>query len=169
MATILGCSAGVVLLLVWLLYFKEPIAKYSDRFLFLPALNAAFNALSSLCLVSGYRAIRRGQRERHMRFMLSGLFFSTCYFIGYITHHHLHGDTLFQGAGLIRPIYFFILITHVALAALTLPLIPTAVYLAFSGKFVSHKRVARLALPVWLYVSVTGVVIFLMLELFRVH
>ena len=167
MAPILCFSASVILLLMWLLYYKEPVHGYSDRFLFLPGLNAAFNAITVLFLVSGYRAIRREQRERHRRFMLSALFFSACFFVGYLTHHYLHGDTLFQGTGFVRPVYFFILITHIILAALVLPSLPTVVYFALSEKFPSHKKIARIVLPVWLYVSATGVIIYLMLEFFR--
>ena len=167
MVPILCFSAGVILLLVWLLYYKEPVQGYSDRLLFLPGLNAVFNAVTVLFLVSGYRAIRKGQRERHKRFMLSALFFSACFFVGYLMHHYLHGDTLFQGTGFVRPVYFFILITHIPLAALVLPSLPTVVYFALSEKFPSHKKIARIVLPVWLYVSATGVIIYLMLEFFR--
>jgi putative membrane protein len=169
MIPVLCFSVGVIVLLAWLLYYKEPVQAYSDRFLFLPSLNAAFNAVTVLFLVSGYRAIRRGQREQHRRFMLSALFSSACFLVGYLIHHYLHGDTPFQGTGFVRPVYISILITHIALAALLLPAIPTVVYFALSEKFPSHKHIARIVLPMWLYVSATGVVVYLMLEFFTKH
>lgn len=158
-----GCVFGF---LFWLIYFK-PAQGYSSRVIgALPAVNASLNAISSVLLVSGYRAIRRAQVLLHMRLMFSALISSAIFFVSYVVYHHFHGDTKFTGIGAVRPIYFFILISHIALSAVALPLIMSSFYLALAGKFKAHRRISRVTFPVWLYVSVTGVFIFLMLKLF---
>ena len=98
--------------------------------------------------------------------MLSALGFSAAFLVSYLIYHTFHGDTRFLGEGWIRPIYFFILISHVMLSAVMLPLILTSLYFAFSGRFNLHPKVARITLPIWLYVSITGVVVYLMLHQF---
>jgi putative membrane protein len=163
---ILILSGSVVAFLFWLIYFK-PAQGYSSRVIAaLPALNASLNAVSSVLLVSGYRAIRRRNVALHMRLMFSALVSSALFFISYVVYHHFHGDTKFAGVGLIRPVYFFILISHIALSAFAVPLIMTSFYLALAGKLRIHRKVSRVTFPIWLYVSVTGVLIFVMLKLF---
>ena len=99
--------------------------------------------------------------------MLSATFTSACFLISYIAYHHYQGDTKFMGLGIIRPIYFFILITHILLSIVQVPLILTTLYLAAAKNFVRHRKVARVTLPIWLYVSVTGVLIFVILKSFN--
>jgi putative membrane protein len=96
--------------------------------------------------------------------MLGALASSALFLVSYIVYHSVHGDSKFQGQGAIRPFYFVILVSHIVLSALVLPLIFTSFFYSLSGRFPQHRRVARLALPVWLYVSVTGVLVFVMLR-----
>ena len=100
----------------------------------------------------------------HMRFNLTAFLTSTLFLISYVIYHNFHGSTPFPGQGIIRPVYFFILISHIILSALVMPLILTSFYLAFSDKIRLHRKVSKVTLPVWLYVSVTGVLIFVILR-----
>lgn len=163
-AVILFISIVALLFLVWLLYYKGGSDYRSSLIASLPALNALLNSTSAVLLVFGYRAIRKKKYLTHMRFNLTAFFTSTLFLISYVIYHSFHGSTPFPGEGLIRPIYFFILITHIILSALVMPLILTSFYLAFSGKIRLHRKVSRVTLPVWLYVSVTGVMIFFILR-----
>jgi putative membrane protein len=99
-----------------------------------------------------------------MRFMLSATVFSALFLVSYITYHYFHGDTRFPGQGWIRPVYFFILITHIGLSTLALPLILGTLWYALRNQFRFHRGVARWTLPVWLYVSVTGVIVYFLLN-----
>lgn len=129
----------------------------------LPHLNAVLNGTSGLLLIVGYFFIRRKKIKPHLACMIAALISSTLFLISYLTYHYYHGTTRFPGQGLIRPIYFIILTTHTLLAALILPLIIVTVYRAASRQFHKHLRVARWTFPLWLYVSVTGVIVYLML------
>lgn len=157
-------SVSIFLFLTWLIYFKGSGSYSSDIIANLPALNATLNATSAVLLVFGYRAIRQGNYMRHMRFNLTAFVTSAFFLISYVIYHNFHGDTPFPGQGFIRPVYFTILISHIILSALLMPLILTSFYLAFSGKIKTHRKVSKFTLPIWLYVSVTGVIIFLLLN-----
>ena len=162
--SIVVLSFGIVLFLFWLIYLREPVLEESSLDLsFLPAVNALLNSMSASCLILGYLAIRKGNRTRHIKMMLSALTFSFLFLISYLTYHTFHGDTSFQGEGWIRPLYFFILISHISLSVVVLPLVLTTVYYAATGNFNQHPKIARITLPLWLYVSVTGVLVYLML------
>lgn len=130
----------------------------------LPALNAALNATSALFLVLAYRAIRRGDAVAHARRILVALAASALFLVSYVAYHSVHGDTRFEGHGFVRPVYFFILISHVVLSGAVLPLIFSSLFFSLSGRFSRHKGVARWTLPIWLYVSVTGVLVFALLR-----
>jgi len=129
----------------------------------LPALNATLNGLSAILLTVGYVLIRRGRRELHKRFMLAALTTSAFFLISYVVYHLNTGSRPFPGQGPIRVVYFAILITHVTLAATILPLALTTAARGLLAQYDRHVRIARWTLPLWLYVSVTGVVIYLML------
>ena len=129
----------------------------------LPALNASLNAISAVCLASGYVFIRRGRVVFHKRCMLSALGASACFLISYVVYHANVGSRPFPGAGAVRYVYFTILITHVLLAATILPLALITAARGLRAQYDRHVRIARWTLPLWLYVSVTGVVIYLML------
>jgi uncharacterized membrane protein YozB (DUF420 family) len=128
-----------------------------------PALNASLNATAAVLLVSGYTFIRRRQITAHRVCMVSAFVVSTAFLISYLIYHARVGSVPFQGHGWIRPVYFLLLITHIALAAAILPLALLTLSRALREQFDRHKRIARWTLPIWLYVSVTGVVIYFLL------
>jgi len=166
MTWIIFLSAVITTFLVWLIYYKPEAQTTLSWVPLLPALNALLNFSSGCCVTAGYLQIKRGNRHVHKRLMLTALLFSGLFLVSYIVYHHFHGDTPFPGQGMIRPVYFFILISHIAASILTLPVVLGAVYFAIRSDFASHKRLARFAFPMWLYVSVTGVLVFLLLNLF---
>ena len=129
----------------------------------LPALNATLNATAALFLVAGYLAIRSGRRTLHKRCMLAALTASALFLTSYVIYHANAGSRPFTGAGAVRVVYFAILVTHVILAAAILPLALITTTRGLRSQFERHVRIARWTLPIWLYVSVTGVVIYLML------
>ena len=161
---ILPLSLGISTFLIWLIYSKTAAATEAEWVTVLPAANSLFNALTACCLVGGWVNIKRGNRKVHIRFMLSAVVLSVFFLVSYIVYHHFHGDTPFPGQGLVRPIYFFILISHVMLAMVTLPLVFSTLYYAATRQFQIHRKIARFTLPIWLYVSVTGVVVFFFLR-----
>ena len=129
----------------------------------LPALNAGLNAAAALCLLGGYYWIRRRRVAMHKRFMVAALGFSSLFLTSYLVYHFQVGSVAFTGTGWVRPVYYAILLSHIVLAAAVLPLAAVTVYRAWHERFESHKRLARWTLPIWLYVSVTGVIIYWML------
>ena len=129
----------------------------------LPAVNATLNAMAAIFLTAGYVLIRRGRRELHKRCMLAALTASALFLVCYVTYHANTGSRPFPGQGAIRVVYFAILITHVILAAAILPLALTTAARGLTAQYDRHVRIARWTLPLWLYVSVTGVVIYFML------
>jgi putative membrane protein len=126
--------------------------------------NAVINSIVSLLLIAGMAAVRTRNYLAHKRIMLSAMIFSVLFLISYIAHHLLAGDTRFGGVGAIRYVYFFILITHIILAALILPFILFTTYRGLTGEWSKHRRIARYTWPVWLYVSITGVIVYLMIS-----
>jgi putative membrane protein len=129
----------------------------------LPLLNASLNAASGILLAAGYIFIRRQQVERHRFCMLSAFGLSILFLVSYVIYHAITGSVSFAGQGWIRPIYFTILTSHIILAALVAPLALTTLYRAWQGTFVQHRQIARWTLPIWLYVSVSGVMVYVML------
>jgi putative membrane protein len=135
----------------------------SNYISYLPHLNACLNGASAVLLFSGYSFIRAGRVKAHRACQISALVVSTLFLASYLTYHYQHGTTRFLGTGLARPIYFTILTTHTILAVLIVPLIALTFYRALRLDFVRHRRIARVTLPLWLYVSITGVIVYLML------
>lgn len=129
----------------------------------LPGLNAILNSLSAIFLITGYTLIRRKRISAHRACMLAACVTSVLFLTSYLTYHYYHGTTRFPGQGTVRMIYFIILISHTILAVVILPFVLTTLYRALSNNFTRHARLARWTLPMWLYVSVTGVVVYLML------
>jgi putative membrane protein len=129
----------------------------------LPSLNAALNATSAVLLVLGFRAIRAGRRETHRALMLGAVASSVLFLASYVTRIVLTGTHRFPGEGALRAAYLAVLGSHTLLAALAGPLVLRTLFLAFRERFPDHRRIARWTLPVWLYVSVTGVVVYVML------
>lgn len=133
--------------------------------LLLPALCALFNAISFCLLIAGYRAIRHGQRERHERLMLAALFSSTLFLGFYLTNWAVGAEMKYPFHDWTRPLYFLVLVPHVILAAVMTPFIIAIVVLAWRKAFGWHQKLARWVWPVWVYVSITGVLVFAMLRL----
>ena len=129
----------------------------------LPALNAMLNGVSTIFLLTGYQFIRRGMADRHKACMLGALASSALFLVSYVTYHANTGSRPFEGEGPIRIVYFTILITHIILAAVIVPLALVTAARGLRGQYDRHVAIARWTFPAWLYVSVTGVVIYLML------
>jgi uncharacterized membrane protein YozB (DUF420 family) len=132
----------------------------------LPGVNATLNAVSAMLLAAGYRFIRRGEVGRHRLCMVAAFAVSVLFLVSYVVYHYNVGSTRFPGTGWIRPAYLTLLGSHVLLAALVPPLAVVTLYRGARGDVPRHRRIARIALPVWLYVSVTGVVIYVLLYRF---
>lgn len=129
----------------------------------LPSVNAALNATSAALVVLGFRAIRRGDRRRHRALMLAAVTSSVLFLVGYVTRIALTGTHRFPGTGALRATYIAVLTSHTLLAALAAPLVLRTLFLALRDRFPAHRRIARATLPVWLYVSITGVLVYVML------
>lgn len=129
----------------------------------LPAVNAVLNSISAIFLVTGYVFIRRKKVEAHKACMLAAFSCSVLFLTTYLAHKFLAGPTKFEGQGVIRIVYFAILLTHTVLAALVPFLAVTTLYRAFRQQVEKHRRIARFAFPIWMYVSITGVLVYLML------
>src|SRR5215216_3149799 len=126
----------------------------------LPAVNATLNALSGVLLLVAYKLIRNRQIERHRQVMLAAFATSSLFLVCYVVYHAQVGSVRFTRQGFVRPLYFTILITHVLLAAAVPPLAIITLSRGLKGRFVQHRRIARWTLPIWLYVSVTGVLVY---------
>jgi uncharacterized membrane protein YozB (DUF420 family) len=129
----------------------------------LPDLNAALNSLSAVFLLAGYRFIRLKNQQAHRRCMLAAFACSIVFLISYLIYHYQVGSVSFKGQGAIRPVYFTILITHTILATAVVPLALVTLIRALRERFDAHRRIARWTFPIWLYVSVTGVIVYGML------
>jgi putative membrane protein len=163
-AAILIVSAAAIAFLLWLLYVHHAPAEFANRLRFLPALNALLNALSALALIVGFAFILRKNIAAHRASMITAFAFSSIFLASYITNHALHGESHYPGHGTIRTVYLLILLTHVLLSVVALPMVLTTFFFSLSGRIVQHRRIARFTLPIWLYVSVTGVVVYFMLS-----
>lgn len=160
-------SGFITLFLVWFIYFKPEAAVKMWWVNYLPLLNAILNSISATFLCLGYRYIKNKNISAHIKCMSGATVTSALFLISYLLYHHYHGDTKFIAQGLIRPTYFVILISHVLLSIIMLPMILITLWNALTGSFKSHKKWAKWTLPIWLYVSVTGVLIFIFLRFFN--
>ena len=133
----------------------------------LPALNATLNGVAALFLLGGYAFVKRRRIEAHRACMLAAVTASALFLISYLVYHANAGSKPFPGTGPVRAVYFFILVTHIVLAAAIVPMVLVTLSRALKRRFDRHAAIARKTLPIWLYVSVTGVVIYLML--YRMH
>jgi putative membrane protein len=164
-AGILGISAAATAFLFWLIYVHPAADAASVRFAFLPALNALLNALSATALLIGYTFIRARKIKAHRAAMITAFAFSTLFLVSYILHHALHGDVRYPVYGALRTVYLPLLASHIVLAVVTLPLVLVTFFFSLSGRIPQHRKVARWTFPLWLYVSVTGVITYAMLRL----
>ena len=161
---ICAVSAAAVVFLLWLIYARQAPVEFARRLTFLPALNALLNGLSATAVLLGLFFISRRRIAAHRNAMLIAFCFSSLFLVSYVTNHALHGETHYPlGVGY-RSLYLAILGSHISLSILALPLVLVTFLLSLTGRFALHKRIARFTFPIWLYVSVTGVVVFLMLH-----
>jgi len=160
-------SSLTVTFLVWLIYFKTPVAYSAGWVNKLPSLNALFNSISFVLLVLGYYLIKTGRKSGHIKCMLMATLSSALFLVSYILYHYFHGDTKFLAQGIIRTTYFFILISHIILSIPLVPLVFTTLWHGLKGNYSSHRKFARITFPIWVYISITGVLIFLILNNFN--
>ena len=163
-ASMIALSAAATAFLFWLIYVHTAPQAFADRLLFLPALDALMNGLAAICLIAGFYFIRRRNIKAHRRSMITALVFSCIFIVVYTVNHALHGDVLYQGQGMMRTVYFSVLISHIVLCTVALPMILITFFFSLTGRFPQHKKIARFTLPVCLYVSITGVAVFAMLH-----
>jgi uncharacterized membrane protein YozB (DUF420 family) len=128
----------------------------------LAPLNSVLNSLAAILLFAGFYNVRRGRIRAHRACMIAACIVSAAFFISYCIFHYKVGDVRFQGHGPVRPVYFSILITHIAMAAAIVPLVLLTLTRALRGRFERHRRIARWTWPIWIYVSISGVVVYLM-------
>jgi putative membrane protein len=161
---IIVVSGLAVSFLLWLLYVHHAPADFAGRWMFLPALNAVLNGLCAITLCVGLYFIKHHKIEAHRRSMLLAFAFSSVFLVSYIVNHALHGDTIFPGHGPVRTLYLSILASHVSLSIVALPMVLTTFFFSLTGRFAMHRRIARVTFPIWLFVSLTGVVVFVFLK-----
>src|SRR5258708_39911485 len=164
-AAILAISAAATLFLFWLIYIHPASDTASVRFAFLPAVNAVLNGLSATALLIGFTFIRARRIAAHRASMITAFGFSTLFLVSYILHHALHGDVRYPAQAALRSVYLPLLASHIVLAVITLPLVLVTFYFSLTGRFPQHRKIARWTFPLWLYVSVTGVITYVMLRL----
>jgi putative membrane protein len=163
-AAIIAISAVATLFLFWLIYVHPAADQRDLHYTFLPNLNALLNGLAAVALVFGYYFVRTHRIPLHRKAMFTAFAFSSLFLISYVVNHALHGDTLYPiHDRMYYDAYLPILISHIALATLGLPVVLITFYLSLSGRIRMHRKVARFTFPLWLYVSVTGVVVRVML------
>jgi putative membrane protein len=164
---ILAISLAASAFLFWLIYVHPAADAANARFAFLPALNAVCNGLSAAAIAVGVVLIRSGNVKAHRAAMLTAFGFSTAFLLGYILHHALHGDVLYPHDAPLRTFYLSLLASHILLAIVALPMVLATFFLALSGRVPLHRKLARWTFPIWLYISITGVITYVMLRLAR--
>jgi putative membrane protein len=143
-------------------YHVEPLS-------FLPPIYATINGLTAVVLVAAVLAIKKGKRKLHELLMTTAICLSVSFLVMYVAYHMTSDSTKFGGEGIIRPIYFFILISHILLSIAVIPLVLISYVRALANKFDKHKKIAKITFPIWLYVAVTGVIVYLMISPYYVY
>ena len=151
-------------LVIGFLYFLPKENGAADQYLFLPKTIAIINSITAVVLIFAFIAVRQKKYILHRNLMYTALGLSVAFFICYLTYHSLAESTKYGGEGSLRYIYYFLLLTHIFLAAGVVPLILISLSRALSEKYDKHRRISKITLPVWLYVTVTGVIIYLMIS-----
>jgi putative membrane protein len=165
LAVLLVGSATATAFLFWLIYMHSPTGTDSARGSFLPALNALFNSLSATALLLGYARIRTRRIAAHHACMIAAFAFSTLFLVSYILYHAQHGDVRYPVHAALRHLYLPLLASHILVATITLPLVLVTFFFSLTGRISLHRKVARWTFPLWLYVSITGVAVYVMLRL----
>ena len=165
--TIIIVSALASALICYLVYLHAPTDVAGTQLRSLPFLNAVLNALSTIALLAGYREIRARRILHHRASMFGAFFFSSIFLVSYLVNFTLHGETHFNRLSAWWPFYWKLLTSHIILSVIALPMILITFFLSLTGRFPAHRRIARFTFPIWLYVSVTGVVVYAMLAAYR--
>lgn len=161
--TILLVSAAASAFIFWLVYVHPPIDVQGGSFKFLPALNAVFNAISAVALLMGFNYIRQRKVKRHRAAMFTAFFFSTLFLVSYLANYALHGESKLPIAHeAFWKCYIALLASHILLSVIALPMVLITFFFSLSERFPQHRKIARYTFPIWLYVSVTGVAVYLM-------
>jgi putative membrane protein len=161
-ATIIVVSALASALICYLVYFHAPSDVTGTHLRSLPFLNAVLNALSTFALIEGFRHIKARRIKFHRASMFAAFFFSSIFLVSYLLNFTLHGETRFDRASAWWPFYWKLLASHIVLSIIALPLILITFFLSLTGRFPAHKKLARYTFPIWLYVSITGVIVYIM-------
>jgi len=155
---------------VAILLFIPQTGKLGDlNVSFLPHLNGVLNTATAMALISGFYFIKRKNEAHHRTSMLSAFFISCFFLVSYVIYHFQAAPTKFGGEGLVKGIYYFLLITHIVLAAVVVPFVLFSLYFALTKQIIRHKKIVKFTFPIWLYVSVTGVIVYLMISPYYVH
>ena len=162
--TIITILSILIPIIVAILYFMPKNIEVGEEIYLLPAANAWINATTSLILILAYTAIRKGKKELHKKLMLAALSLSVLFLLSYVSYHSLAESTPYGGEGWIRSVYYFILLSHILLAIIIVPLVLLSFSRALQQNFEKHKKIARITLPLWLYVTLTGVIVYLMIS-----
>jgi putative membrane protein len=161
-AAIIAVSAAASALICWLVYFHAPLDVAGTQLRSLPAVNAVLNAFSATALLFGLMYITQDRIARHRDAMVIAFFFSSIFLVSYLTNFTLHGETKFNRLNPWWGVYWPLLTSHIILSIIALPMILITFFLSLTGRFPAHRRLARWTFPIWLYVSVTGVIVYLM-------
>jgi putative membrane protein len=159
---ILGVSAAASALICWLVYFHAPTDVAGTHLRSLPLVNAVLNGLATIALVTGFEEIRKRRILHHRASMSFAFLFSSIFLVCYLVNYTLHGETRFNRFNPWWHFYRDLLVSHIVLSTVALPLVLITFFLSLTGRFHAHKRLAHWTLPIWLYVSVSGVVVYLM-------
>jgi putative membrane protein len=166
-ATIIVVSALASALICYLVYFHAPSDVSGTHLRSLPFLNAVLNALATVALLFGYTFIRNRNLTAHRSAMFAAFFFSSIFLVSYLTNFTLHGETHFNRLSPWWPFYWKLLASHILLSIIALPMILITFFLSLTGRFPAHRKLARYTFPIWLYVSVTGVIVYAMQSALR--
>jgi putative membrane protein len=160
--TILVVSAAASAFICWLVYFHTPTDVAGTQLRSLPLVNAILNALSTVALLAGYRFILARQIPQHRAAMFTAFIFSSIFLVSYLVNFTLHGETHFNRLSAWWPFYWKLLASHILLSIIALPMILITFFLSLTGRFPAHRKLARYTWPIWLYVSITGVIVYWM-------
>jgi putative membrane protein len=161
-AAIIAISAIASAFICWLVYFHTPTDVAGTQLRSLPLVNAILNGLSTIALLFGYKFIRARKIPQHRAAMFTAFIFSSIFLVSYLVNFTLHGETRFNRLSAWWPFYWKLLASHIVLSVIALPMILITFFLSLSGRFPAHRRLARYTYPIWLYVSITGVIVYWM-------
>ncbi len=161
---IITLSVAVPVIVALLMFFPQSGKLGDFEVSFLPHLNGVVNTATSICLISGFVFIKNRKESLHRMMMISAFILSCIFLVSYVIYHYQSVPTRFGGEGLLKTLYYFILITHIFLAAIVVPFVLFSIYYALTDQRAKHKRIVKWTFPIWTYVSITGVIVYLMIS-----